>query len=285
MDNRTDFRKPRGPAYLAEQARRALVLPQEIHELGDLPLPLVHTALGVAVCALAVLVRPQAVGLRTSAILVAGLAVAMVIVFTTYDRLVYEPEVRPGIEGTALPIAALAAFECVMAAVSVAWPVRLGAAVVASLIIGGVPHLAGLRAAGREGAGGRLVRDAAGIAALLPVMLVGVTPSLQWWSRGALALLGVTLVTFDALRTEGLQEWIAAASGAGVGWIVAVTSAAVNTVGLATDVRAPALLLVFWYALRGVCGSLLTRPRRLAVVAEYVAFAAAAVALLLWIRR
>jgi len=284
LDNRTDFRKPRGPAYLAEQARRALVLPHEIHELGDVPVPLVHTALGIAVCAIAVLVRPQSVGLRTSAISVALLALAMVIVFTTYDRLVYEPELRPGLDGTALPIAALAAFQCVMAA-SVAWPLRLGAAAIASLIIGGVPHLAGLRAAGREKTAGRLVRDAAGVAVLLPVMAVAVVPSLQWWPRSALVLLSTTLVTFDSLRTEGMTEWVALATAMVVGWVIAVTSALVVAVGVGGDVRVPALLLVLWYALRGLCGSFAAKPRRVAQMAEYVAFAVAAVGILLWIRR
>ncbi|MFN2569707.1 MAG: hypothetical protein ABR564_08935 [Candidatus Dormibacteria bacterium] len=284
MDNRTDFRKPRGPAFLAEQARRALVLPHEIHELGDVPLPLVHTALGVALCAIAVLVRPQAVGLRSSVVFMAVLSAAMVMAFTIYDRLVYEPGVRPGIEGSALPIAALAAFQCVLAA-SIGWHVRLGSAVGASLIIGGVPHLAGLRAAGREGTAGRLVRDAAGVAALLPVMLVGVTPMLQWWSRGALVLVCVTLVTFDSLRTEGMHEWVALATAMVVAWIVAAASALVDTVGASGNVRAPALLLVLWYSLRGLCGSYVVRPRRVAHMAEYVIFAGAAVALIQWMRR
>jgi len=88
-------------------------------------------------------------------------------------------EVRPAIEGTALPLAALAAFECRMAA-SGGLPVRLFAAVVASLIIGGVPHLAFLRAAGREGLPSRLGRDAAVVAVLVPVLLAAVAPSLPW---------------------------------------------------------------------------------------------------------
>lgn len=287
MDNRTDFRKPRGPAYLAEQARRVLILPQEIHELGDIPLPLVHTALGIAVCALAVLARPQAVGLRASAILVSLLALATAIVLTVYDRLVYDPEIRPGVEGTALPMAALTAFECVMAA-SAGLPLRAAAAVAASLVIGGVPHLAYLRAVGREGLMARAARDAAGVAVLLPVMLVGVTPTLQWWSRSLLVLVAAGLVTFDTFRTEAMSPWKAVAAATAAGCLVAAAAALSGSVSEAVTgdggVRA-ALLLVIWYGVRGVLGGLAVRPRRLGAALEHVAVVAAAVAVLRYLHR
>ena len=50
MDDRPP-RRGRGNAFYAESARAALGIGTEVHTLADVPLPLVHTALGIAVCA------------------------------------------------------------------------------------------------------------------------------------------------------------------------------------------------------------------------------------------
>ena len=48
MDNRTGFRR-RGHGYLADQARSALGITGEVRVLAEIPLPMVHTAFGLAV--------------------------------------------------------------------------------------------------------------------------------------------------------------------------------------------------------------------------------------------
>ncbi|HKR98012.1 MAG TPA: hypothetical protein VJU79_00730, partial [Candidatus Dormibacteraeota bacterium] len=106
MENRTDFRR-RGHAYLAQQARAALGVTVEPQRLAELPLPLVHTALGAAVCAVAVLIRPQVLGFGRSAIASGALAVFTAVVLTGYDRAVYPPDRRPALTSTALPVAAV----------------------------------------------------------------------------------------------------------------------------------------------------------------------------------
>ena len=52
----------RGHAYYADQARRALGISSE-PRLAEVPFPIIHAALGVAACAVAVALRPGAVGL------------------------------------------------------------------------------------------------------------------------------------------------------------------------------------------------------------------------------
>ena len=52
----------RGHAYHADQARRALGISSE-PRLAEVPFPIIHAALGVAACAVAVALRPGAVGL------------------------------------------------------------------------------------------------------------------------------------------------------------------------------------------------------------------------------
>ena len=170
MDNRTGFRR-RGPAFLAEQARQALGVSGDIRSLAEIPLPLVHTAFGAAVCAVAVLLRPQEIGLQASAIAAGVLAVITVMVLTGYDKLVYPPEQRPGLEGAALPLGAVVAFAAVLAGVT-PLSVRAAAGVVAALVIGGVPQLVGRRVLGREGWLVRLLRD------------VWAVPGVIRWRRG-----------------------------------------------------------------------------------------------------
>ena len=233
-----------------------------------------HTALGVAVCAVVVAVRPQVAGLRTSVIISGALAVGSALALAVYDRLVYGRTLRHALAATALPIAAIAAFVVVLAG-SGDLSLRIPAGIVTALIIGGLPHLGGLRAAGREGTFIRLVRDGAGVVVLAPILLAAFSDSIARWSSAALAGCAVALVTFDALLTEQLRGWVAALAALFVATAFAALAWAMPVAGHGT-LRA-ALLLVGWYGLRGIAGVLPSRsPRRLALAGEYAVFVLAA---------
>ena len=282
MEQPPGFRRRRGNALYAEQARRALGLTSEVHTLADVPLPLVHTALGIAVCAVAVLVRPQAVGTRTAALASLGLAAATVALLQLYDRLVTPPANRPGIESTALPAAAVGAFAAVLSGAPELAP-RMLAGLGAALIIGGIPHLGGLRAVGREHPVLRWIRDAAGVLVLLPLLLVTVSGGLaaQWRVPGIAA--GVLLVSYDALLSEEMRRRHAAAAACAIAAAVALLSLLVGATssGQAAGLRA-GLLLVLWYGLRGAAAATMG-ARRLALAAEYAAFVVLALGALGWL--
>ena len=283
MDSRTGFRR-RGHAFLADEARKTLGITGEIHSLAEVPIPLVHTAFGAAVCGVAVLLRPEALGLRNSAIADGSLALLTAIVIFTYDRVVYPRERRPALDALALPVAAVGAFGTVLAGVTPI-SVRIAAGVVAALVIGGVPRLALRRAAETEGGSTRLLRDIAGVAVLAPVMVAGTSSALEpvwrWGLVGAITM----LVSFDALRTDGASGGRAAFAALLVGALQAGVASLVGpgTVSAQLGVRA-AMLLVVWYGLRGVAGALAVRGgRRGLMVLEYAAFVGLALGALRWL--
>jgi hypothetical protein len=281
VDNRTGFRR-RGHAYLADQARLALGFRSEPNILSDLPAPLVHTALGAAVCAVAILLRPEALGMQRSAIASGCLAIFTGILLITYDILVYPPESRPGLDGVALPVAAVGSFATVLAGVT-PLTVRLAAGVVAALVIGGVPHLAGRRAVGREGWMTRLGRDAAGVAVLAPVLVAGVSPVLPLVVRIGLVGAIAVLVSLDGFRTEQLTALRSLVASVIVGAGVAGAAAALGTSATNPGYRA-AGLLVLWYGLRGVAGvAASSAPRQRLAFTEYAAFVVLAAAGLGWV--
>ena len=279
MDKRTGIRQ-HGHAYHAEQARRALGISGDIHILSDVPLPIVHAALGIAACAVAVAIRPGAVGLRTSVIGIGALALVTGAVLIGYDLVVYPRERRPGLEGTALPVAALVAFALVLAG-TLELPQRVVAGAVAVAVIGGMPHLGGLRAAGREGWITRLLRDLAGVAVLVPVLLAGVAAELPLTMRLAILVGGVTVVTFDGLRTEELSGFRALGLSFLVAGAVAAVVQASGAVTAGAGTRA-ALAMLLWYGLRGIASGLATGRRRFAVIAEYGFVVAVALVALRW---
>ena len=281
MDNRTGFRR-RGHAYLADQARSALGVGLEPRILSDIPPPIVHTALGAAMCAVAILLRPDALGLQRSAIASGCLAVLTGILLVGYDFLVYPPESRPGLEGAALPVAAVASFATVLAGVP-PLSVRVAAGIIAALVIGGVPHLAGRRAVGREGSATRWGRDAAGVAVLAPVLVAGVSPVLPVLARFGLVGVIALLVSIDGMRTERLGVLRSLVTALGVGVVLAGATVLVGTSSTNPGVRAAALL-VLWYGLRGVAGVIAgsEAARKLALV-EYGVFVLVAAAGLGWI--
>ena len=245
-----------------------------MHSLSDVPLPFVHTALGIAVCSVVVAFRPQQVGLRNSVIASGALAVGSALALALYDRFVYQRDLRHALAAMALPIAAIAGFVVVLTA-SGSLRLRLPAGVLTALVIGGIPHLGGLRAAGREGVATRLLRDGAGILVLAPILLAAYSGALALWSSVALAGCGILLVSFDALLTETMAARLAAVGAVLVGGLFAALVVILPAAGRGT-VRA-GLLLVLWYGVRGVVGSFPPAgQRRLALAAEYALFVAAA---------
>jgi hypothetical protein len=268
-------RRGRGNAFYAESARAALGIGTEVHTLADVPLPLVHTALGIAVCAVVAALRPQVLGVRTSVIASGSLAIVTALTLTAYDRLVYGRDVRHAAAATALPVAAIAAFVVVLGGTG-DLVVRVPAAIIAALVIGGIPHLGGLRAAGREGTAARLLRDGAGVVVLAPLLLAAFDGPLPIGAAAGLCGAGVLLVSADALLTEALQGRVAVA-GALV--IAAIMSGLVFVLPAAhRDTVRAALVLVIWYGLRGVVAELLSGGRRRSLLLEYGAFVVGAAA-------
>ena len=239
--------------------------------LAEIPLPLVHTAFGAAVCGVAVLVRPEALGLRNSALADAALAVLTAIVLVGYDLLIYPRDQRPGLEGAALPTAAVGAFGTVLAGVTPI-SVRATAGVVAALVIGGVPQLAGRRAVAVEGGATRLLRDIAGVAVLAPVLVAGTSSVLQPLWRGVLVGSIAVLVSFDGLRTEHLSVGRAVLAAIVVAALLAGATLLLGPSTAQLGARA-AVLLVLWYGARGMAGVFARDNRRRSItLLEYGAF-------------
>ena len=167
---------------------------------------MVHTAFGVAVAAAEVLLRPEAVGLDRSAGADAALAILTGLILVAYDFLIYPSDLRPGPVGTALPMAAVLSFGTLLAIAVLPLPIRVGGGVIAAVVIGGVPQLAGRRALGKEGWFTRLIRDVSGIAVLALVMLGGARRPSPVRLRLAAVFAVAVLVSVDGLRTERLSS-------------------------------------------------------------------------------
>ena len=274
MDDRRGPRR-RGNAFYAESARAALGIGAEVHSLADVPLPLVHTALGMAVCAVVAALRPQVLGLRTSVTVCGALAVATALTLVLYDRLVYGRDLRHAVAATALPMAAIAAFVVVLAGTG-DLVLRAPAGLVAALVVGGIPHLGGLRAAGREGTATRLLRDGTGVVVLAPLLLAAYDSTLSTPARAAIAGGAVLLVTADALLTEEVHGRVAVA---GAVTIAALMSGLVFILPTSSgDTVRAALVLLIWYGLRGLTAALLTGRNHRGLVLEYGLFLTVAAA-------
>jgi hypothetical protein len=281
VDNRTGFRR-RGHGYLADQARSALGITGEVRVLAEIPLPMVHTAFGLAVAAAEVLLRPEAVGLDRSAAVDAGLAILTGLVLVAYDFLIYPSDSRPGPVGAALPMAAVLSFGTLLAIAVLPLPIRIAGGVIAAMVIGGVPRLAGRRALGKEGWFTRLVRDVSGIAVLAPVLLGGISPTLPIRLRLAAVCAVVFFVSLDGLRTERLSIPLTILFALAVAAIVLGGAVAVGASSAHAGLRA-ANLLVLWYGARGVAGAVGGPVRNRELIAEYAVFVLAAVAGAVWI--
>ena len=275
MDNRTGFRPPSprragGHAFYAEQARRALGIDHE-GPLAELRAPIFHFVVGALVAGIAVLARPQRVGLALGIgldVLLMGLASLALLAF---DRLTCPPEARPGLEGGALPTAALLA-EAIVLAGTDQKQLWIPAAVVAAVVIAAAPHLSAMRIAGRDGAWLRVGRDAAGVATLGPVLIAGCSSALGP-VRGFMLAAGSFLTVVDALHTERAPR----VRGLIVAGVVAVVVAgSVIPAQRGGQAVAAATLLVLWYGLRGWAVVVATWRRSFGALAEYGSFVAVA---------
>lgn len=253
----------------------------EVRVLAEIPLPMVHTAFGLAVAAAEVLLRPEAVGLYRSALADTGLAILTGLILVAYDFLIYPSDSRPGPAGTALPMAAVLSFGTLLAIAVLPLPIRMTGGAIAAVVIGGVPRLAGRRALGKEGWFTRLVRDASGIAVLAPVLLGGVSPTLPLRLRLAAVFAVVFLVSLDGLRTERLSIPSTILCALVVASVVIGGAAVVGASNAHLGLRA-AILLVLWYGARGVAGAVGGPRPHPGLVVEYAMFVIAAGAGVIW---
>jgi hypothetical protein len=282
VDNRTGIRPPtepgdggRGHAFYAAQARRALGV--QLHSpLGELRTPIFHFVIGVLVAGIAVMARPDRVGVPLGIGLDVLLALLSVAALMTYDRLFCPPEARPGLEGGALPTAALLAEALVLAGTTSA-ALWVPAVVVAAVVIAAAPHLSARRLAGHDEAWLRLARDAAGVAVMVPVLIAGCSSALGP-VRGLVIWAGAALTTVDAVHTEhGVRRRGLVAAF----WVGAAVAACLIPATRGGQVAAAGgILLVLWYGLRGLAVAAGAARLSRVAVAEYGVFVIAASALL-----
>lgn len=255
----------------------------EARPLAEIPPPVVHTAFGAAVCAVAVLVRPETLGLTRSAMASASLAVLTGLLLAGYDRVAYPRMRRPPMGSVAVPVAAVGSFATVLAGVP-DLSVRIAAGIVAALVVGGVPQLVGRASAGRQGVLQRLLRDLAGAAVLAPVLVAGASPVLPTLARFALVAAVCLLVSYDSLRADGMGVAAALACGAAIGVVVAGAAHLAGVSETRAGYRAAALL-VLWYGLRGASSAIRSGDdirHGVTVAAEYAAFVVLAAGALRW---
>jgi hypothetical protein len=280
VDNRTGIRPPergggRGHAFYADQARRALGI--QLHgPLAELRTPFFHFVIGAFVAGIAVLARPQRVGIPLGIGLDVVLALLGVAALLAYDRLFCPPDARPGLEGGALPAGALLA-EAVVLSGTGDTRLWVPAVVLAALIIAAAPHLSAMRLAGRDEGWLRLARDAAGVAVMVPVLIAGCSTA-AGPVRGSIVAAGAFLTVVDAVHTErtarlrGLLAAFAVALAVSLCLLPATSGPQVPAAG--------GILLVLWYGLRGLAVAAGAARLSRGVVAEYGVFVLAAAALL-----
>jgi hypothetical protein len=281
VDNRTGFRPPErragGHAFHAQQARRALGLIPD-RPLAELRTPIFHFAVGALVAGIAVLARPQRVGVPLGIALDLVLAVFASVALFVYDRLFCHPEARPGLEGGALPTAALLAESLVLAGTNDGrlW---IPAVVVAALVIAVAPHLSAMRIAGRDGVWLRLARDAAGVLVMGPA-LVAATSAADGPVRGVVLAAAAFLTTLDALHTEQATRARGVIASLAVAAAVSAALIPATRGGQTGAATAGGILLVLWYGLRGLAVAGGTARLSRGVIAEYGLFVVVAAGLL-----
>ena len=270
----------RGPAWLAESARRALGVSREVAVLPDAPAPFFCGAVAVAAGVLCVLVRPQALGYRNSLLLDLAIIAVACLAVGYHARLVCPPGAQPAVHAAVLPAAALLALAVVLASIS---SIPIGAAAVAgaAVVITLVPYLDARRVAGRELGRERVLRDAVGVGTVAPLVLLGAAPWAPWAARLPVVFAGGSLIAVDAIRREAVS-WRTTLTGAAA--VGALTTAAVMPAGRLSQATGATGLLLLWYGLRGIVGTVAARRRGLVLV-EYAVFVAAAIVVLAGLHR
>jgi hypothetical protein len=271
-------RHQRGHAYLAASARRALGVQVAVARVADVPAPVFCAVVAAAASVVAVLLRPQrvprGVGIPLDAVLVAACAASIVVHARVAERHSGADE-RGGLEPALLPVAALCSLLVALAG-SDGWGVTVPAAVTCAVVVALSAHVDALRAAEREGARERVLRDAAGSAVMIPIAVAGASTALAAPARVGVVLLVAGLVSAAAVVPMSWRR--TAARGAAVGLVIGLTTLLAARAG--TQAAGAAGLLLLWYGLRGVVASLpIARAQWLALL-EYVAVTAGAAALL-----
>ncbi|MFN2451675.1 MAG: hypothetical protein ABR541_04915 [Candidatus Dormibacteria bacterium] len=282
VDKRGVAPPPRGPAFRAAQAREALGIRPAVARVADLPAPLFHTLVAAAVVSVAVLVRPQRVGMSTSIVLDGSLAAVIAIALIYYDSTTARAAgAGAGPQAAVLPCAALLSLATALA--GQADPVLdLVLLAVTATVIATAPHLDALRRLGREGWTARVGRQVAGVTIVLPVLVAGVSFGLTPAGRAVVAALGVALVTYDGIRLEDVGR--ARALLAAVGCALVIGLLCLPAPGTNHGTRAAALLIV-WYGLRGLAAAAAQRRLTRATVLEYGVFTMVAVIALEYVRQ
>lgn len=271
----------RGHAHLAASARQALGIQNTVvQRVVDVPAPVFTAFVAVAGSILAVVVRPQRVSRTLGLPLDLGIVAVCVAAIVAHAWLV---EVHAGTperssriaQAALLPLAALCALLVVLAGTDAQVTTVLAAAGCA-VVVALSAYLDGLRAAGREGSRGRVLRDAAGSAVMVPIVIAGTSDALGAAPRAATVFLAAGLLT--AAAVDGVPWRVAALIGAAAG--VATAVATVPAVRAGTQAAGAAGLLLLWYGLRGVASVAPAVLRNRLALVEYILVTAGAVALL-----
>lgn len=270
----------RGHAHLAASARQALGIQNAVAQrVVDVPAPVFCAFVAAAGSVLAVIVRPQRVprllGLPLDLAIVAVCVAAIVTHAWLVEAHTGKPE-RSGIAQAALlPLAALCALLVTLAGTDAQVTTGLAAGGCA-IVVALSAYLDGLRAAGREGSRERVLRDAAGSAVMVPIVIAGTSDALGAAPRAATVFLVAGLLTAAAI--EGARWRVAVVTGAAAG--LATGAATVLAVRAGSQASGAAGVLLLWYGLRGVAAVAPAALRNRLALVEYVLVTAGAVALL-----
>ena len=207
------------------------------------------------------------------------------LVLVAYDFLIYPSEMRPGPVGAALPMAAVLSFGTLLAIALFPLPIRIGGGVIAALVIGGVPRLAGRRALGKEGWFTRLLRDILGHrGARARSCSAESHRRLALTSRLACVFAVACWSASTACGPSTFRSLWTILSALVVGAVVAGGAVRWSAPAPRTRDGARPILLVLWYGGARRCRSARHATRRSReVIAEYAVFMLAAIAGLLWI--
>jgi len=257
----------RGPAYLAQQARTALGVGAGAPASGASAAPLTVPAglIGVAVAAVAVLARPEAVGPPATMACTVALGAVLALALRHSGA-------------TALALAVLLALVSVLGAGDNR-SVGAAAVAIAAAVLAAAPHLGAVRAGDPRHRAVRLARELTGIGAVAAVLLVAMAPATPLGARVALVTAVALLAGWDAVRGDGATRRRALPAVSAMSAVM-VPAALAAGAGARAQTAGAAALLVLWYGLRGLCGHAATSELRRHLVIEYGTFVLVAAAAL-----